>query len=205
MTNSLTVLDIIVIITVLTASFRGFRTGFLPILIESTAIIGGILIALSYYVPVAAWLIKYLPILESVAVFVAFIAIWGSIVAMGIGVSRLIKPLLTLTMMRPLDRFGGALIGAARGFGILLPLLIPLSYTQLDIYHDSKLAKPLNALLYSRLPSIEKTSELLNNKLNKNPVKQVKKSGDIDKDLYRIQKALESGNMNQIEDLLEGE
>lgn len=205
MNDGLTVLDIVVIVTVLVAAFRGFRTGFLPILIESTAIIGGVLLALSYYVPVANTLIQYMPVLASVAVFVAFILIWGGVVALGMALSRIVKPLLTMTMMRPLDRFGGALIGAARGFGILLPLLIPLSYTQLPIYHESKLAKPLNALIYSKLPSIQKTSETLSDKLGNKSVKVPSKDLKKDKELYRIQQALESGNMNQIEDLLEGE
>ena len=91
-------------------------------------------------------LLNYLPISQTVSVFIAFLGIWGVTFSVARLISQLIKPVLSLSMLRPLDRFIGAFLGATRSFCMVLPLLIPLSYTDLPIYHDSKIAKPLNAI-----------------------------------------------------------
>ena len=106
-------------------------------------------------------------------------------------------------MLRPIDRFIGAFLGAARSFCMVLPLLIPLSYTDLSIYHESKIAKPLNAMVYQKLPSIQETSSVLSDRLSNQKPVQRSLSNPKNDDLTRLQEAIESNNLDSVRDLID--
>ena len=197
------ILDLIIIVVILAGFIRGFKVGFLPVLIETAGIIGGVLVALQYYMDISYVLLSYLPISQTVSVFIAFLGIWGVMYSIARLLSQLIKPLMTLSLMRPIDRFIGAFLGAARSFCMVLPLLIPLSYTDLEIYHDSKIAKPLNAMVYQKLPSIQETSSVLSSRLSKEPSKVTSPSKPSRDDLTRLQEAIESNNLESVRDLID--
>ena len=77
-----------------------------------------------------------------------------------------------------------------------------LAYTNADIYHESKIAKPLNKTVEKKMLNPNQTAQIIQ-KFNGHKTQDQKKKLLKDPNINKIQKALESSKPKEIHSLLE--
>ncbi len=188
MDNSLTVLDLIVMIFVAYMSFLGLKKGLLLIVIELAGLLMSIFIAVSYYLPVEAFLSRVLGVSPPYGAMVSFVGVWGLSFFAFYKLGQFFQRQLTQAFfVGPINTIGGGILGAFRGLAMLIPFLLPFSYTNLPLYQDSKVAKPLNRFAKRYLNGSQKTQAFLKGVDSK---RQIHKDLKKDPELLQIQKLL---------------
>ena len=198
-------LDLIVLAIIAYGAFVGLRKGLVRILFDLIALVAGIALALAYFEEGAIFLGQTLNLSGTIATFISFIAIWGIIWASISAVGRLINNGASFSILWPINRLGGALLGGIRSFLYILPILIPIAHSELDLYHSSQLAKPINNFVSERIINSNKASTLINalNKKNKPATDTKKKELLDDPNLQKLQSALGSENKEDLHEILQ--
>ena len=188
MDNSLTALDLIVMIFVAYMAFLGLRKGLLLIVIELTGLIVSIFIAVTYYLSVESFLSRIVEIPPPYGSIVSFIGVWSVSFFLFYKIGQVIQSKLSHTIIvGPINSVGGGFLGAIRGLAMLLPFLLPFSYTTVPLYQDSKIAKPLNRFAKRYLGGSQKTQAFLKGIDSK---RQLHRDLKQDPELIRIQTLL---------------
>ncbi|MDA1353336.1 MAG: CvpA family protein [bacterium] len=195
-------LDVVVMVVLLYNAFIGFRRGLIRMFFDLVALVGGVFVALQFYQAGDLSLQEFVGMRPPYSTFFSFILIWGVFWGCFSVVGNFMHRATRIAIIWPVNVIGGGFLGGVRGFFYLLPFLVPLSHTDLAVYHDSQMAKPLNSIVSSKVLTPEKTEQVLrrlNAKASEQKASMVKK----DPTLKKVQSALESGDTTQIKNLLD--
>jgi len=198
----MTILDIMVTAVLAYNSFSGARRGLIRILCDLGAIVGGVIIAIQTYPYGVAWLQQNVGMKHTISAFISFLVIWAAVFGVFMLIGNLVNRVTKITVIRPLNIIGGAFFGGVKGFFFMLPILIPLSHTEFAFYQDSKIAKPLNAALGTRLLTSHNL-KLMAEKLDIKRAREKQKEKIInDPHLKKLREALQNSDTDDIGDML---
>ena len=193
-------LDLIVMTILIYHVVLGIRRGLIRILFDLSALVVGIFVALKYYLSGDVWLQSVLHVPPPYSTFTSFIVIWGVLFSIFTLLGRLTHQFSKVSMILPFNILGGGLLGGFKGLMYTLPILIPLSHTSVDLYHQSEIAKPLNTLISEQvMPS--GTQGIFSQFRVQDKEKNVEKVLQ-DPALQRIKRALEKGHSSDIGQIL---
>lgn len=196
------VLDIIVMVVLIYNAAVGSKKGLIRILFDLVALIGGVIVAIKYYPYLDLLLTEGLGLKTPVSTFISFLSVWGTVFAAFYYLGKFLHRKSDISVMKPLNVLGGTFFGGVRGFLYLLPILIPLSHTDFAVYHESKMAKPLQSMIPQKMLSAREAKQWLS-KLHIEPSERRKKKALNDPKLKKIRNALETGQSEKIRPLLE--
>ncbi|RAP34692.1 hypothetical protein DID77_00610 [Candidatus Marinamargulisbacteria bacterium SCGC AG-439-L15] len=198
--GSINLLDIVILVVCCYNAYSGFKKGFLKMAFDLAALIVGVFVALKYYTMGAAFLQKTIQLQNPYAIYLSFLMIWGLVFSAFFGIQLLCQSILRKTLVgSPINSLLGSAFGALRGLCYVMPFLIPLSHTNLALYHSSRIAIPLKEMTANNILNTKPAQTLVSG-LGLQKQKEV--SLEKDPNLLRMRRALESGNSAKIQDLL---
>ena len=115
--------DLVIVAIIAWFTFSAFSVGLIREAVTVIAVIAGAVLAGHFYAELAAD-IEFLISDETVRNFVSFLAIFVGIAVLGQLVAMTLRRVAALLMLGPLDHFGGALFGFAKGLLLVEVLLI---------------------------------------------------------------------------------
>lgn len=197
-------LDLIIIGIMIYGALIGFKRGLIRILFDLIALILGAILALTYFEAGALFIQQTLNLSGPIASFISFFSIWGSIWLTVSIIGRAINSGASLTLLWPLNRLGGALMGSTRAFLYTLPFLIPLAHSELELYQNSQIAKPLNTIVSERLIGSDRAKTFLESLNKKSPEAIESKKQDLldDPNLQKLQSALGDNEKQDLQSIL---
>lgn len=154
-------LDLIVTVFLVYQAILGFGKGFIRILFDILALFGGVFIALKFYSVGDLLVTQAIGWEKPYSTYLSFLVLWGCAYMTFIFIGKLAEKFTTITLMGPMNRIGGAFFGGVKGFFYLLPILILLSHSEVSLYQDSRIAKPINSLVQQHLLSADKARAIL--------------------------------------------
>jgi len=140
-------LDIVIIVIVTLPTFLGYRKGFLRKLLGIVGILGGFLLAVRFYQPLADLLTKYLSADASVAKILSYLIIIAIMYGLAVWAATFMANINSGT--KSVDKIAGAITGLLQGLIISSILLVNL--TSLDL-PQQKIRD--SSLLYSQIYKI---------------------------------------------------
>ena len=114
-------LDILFLVLLFIPAFMGFRKGLIKAVLSLVGLIIGVLIASNLYEPVSGMFGFFNN--ENAAKIVAFLLILTLVLVAAFFLARLLKSILSITMMGWVDNVGGAFLGFLTGFIFLSAIL----------------------------------------------------------------------------------
>ena len=179
-------LDLVVMAVLFFHAIKGLTRGLILILFDLLALLGGVWMAWTYYQDGALYLYAELGMPEPYTSFISFAL--QAVAYMGCSfLGNVLHHAVRPSVIGPVNLLGGVFFGAIKGFLFVLPVLIPLSHADYSLYRDSQIAKPVSELFSKRLVGV-------------NAERYIKADPVID----TLQNALESGNTEAVDQLLEG-
>jgi membrane protein required for colicin V production len=143
-------IDVVLAVILALFALRGFWRGFSREIFALIGLVGGVAAAGAYYPGGTAMLPPEVP--EIVRPAVAFLGIFAAVALAAKLVGLLVRRLLGLILLSPLDRLGGVLFGAAKGAALItLGVIAVRAITPADALEracaDSVLMQPILALI----------------------------------------------------------
>ncbi len=114
-------LDILFLVLLFIPAFMGFRKGLIKAVLSLVGLIIGVVVASNLYEPVSKMFGFFNN--ENAARIVAFLLILTLVLVAAFFLARLLKSILSITMMGWVDNVGGALLGFLTGFIFLSAIL----------------------------------------------------------------------------------
>ena len=136
-----------IISLILYQAIKGFRYGFIQILLDTIGILAGIFIGLKFYTLLSIPLTAYVKIPELYAIVIAFFILWAITFALANLVSKLVSKLLKISGLNIINRLLGFSFGTAKGIIILIPILIPFFIVKTPLIQQSFLITPLRPVI----------------------------------------------------------
>jgi len=114
-------LDIILLVLLFIPTFIGLRRGLIKTVLSLVGLIIGVVLAGNFYKPVSN-IFGFISN-ESVAHILAFLLILALVMVVALLLARLLKSVVSITMMGWVDNVGGAVLGFLSGFIFLSAIL----------------------------------------------------------------------------------
>jgi len=111
--------DITVAVFLILSVGRGFLRGFIRSVFDILAILLAVFIAFTWYAQAALFISRYIKIPENLIYIVGFSITWGAIYFLTLLAGSFLHKIFGGGLLSPLNSFGGALIGAAKGLLVL--------------------------------------------------------------------------------------
>ncbi len=119
-------LDVVFLIVVVSSVVAGLVSGLARVVIGLLSAILAVVLAFWFYGIPAAWFRRWFD-LETAAYILGFLAVFGSVLAMGSAISALAAKIFKLIGLSWLDRLAGGVFGLVRGAAIVAALVAVLT------------------------------------------------------------------------------
>lgn len=106
----------------------GLKKGLIRSVFEILALIGGILLAVSYYQWLANLFITICHFSQFYATITSFIVIWCVIFLLVMAIGQFLHQFLTFSILNWINYLGGGVLGFIKGIVVLLPFILPMYY-----------------------------------------------------------------------------
>lgn len=138
------------ILSVLTFNgVMGLRKGLVKIVCQMVAFGLGIYFGIKYSPAAEVFVKSYTSIQDPYASYIGFTIIWIATLLGMIALSIVIDKLVDFSLLGPVNRIGGLVLGVGKGMLYLLPLILPLVYFDVSLARNSQLIHPIKPTLVS--------------------------------------------------------
>lgn len=136
-------LDIASIVVLIAYGRSGYKKGFITVTCDLIAFLGGILVALKFASTAGMFIESQLGVNETLAALIGFALIWVCIFAVVGFFGGGLNKMLSVSVLKPINRIGGLFLGVIKGMVVILPGLLILVFINAPIVSESTLISPI--------------------------------------------------------------
>ncbi|MGB0422908.1 MAG: CvpA family protein [Flavobacteriales bacterium] len=157
-------IDLILIIPLAWAAYKGFKKGFIIEIFSLLALFAGVYGGIHFSDGVANWLDQTIQIKEKYLPVVSFAVTFIGVVVLVFYLGKLIEKAINMAAMKPLNKLAGALFSVLKYglimsviLGFLLPINKNLDLIKQSTINESVLAKPIEGLATTVIPAVKES------------------------------------------------
>lgn len=136
-------LDIASIVVLIAYGRSGYKKGFVTVTCDLIAFLGGILVALKFASSAGMFIESQLGVNETLAALIGFALIWVCIFSVVGFFGGSLNKMLSVSVLKPINRMGGLVLGVIKGMVVILPGLLILVFLNAPIVSESTLISPI--------------------------------------------------------------
>jgi len=140
-------LDYASLAIVLFYAFTGIRKGFVRIIFDLIAMVGGLYLAVQYTDLMGDYLVSVVNVPEQYSSVVGFAVIWGGVLISVMVIGMVIHRLFGWAMLGPINAVGGGVLGVLKGVVVLIPFWFVLMVFDAPWYTNSRLIRPVSPIV----------------------------------------------------------
>jgi uncharacterized membrane protein required for colicin V production len=168
--STLSILDYLIIAYLLYHIIKGFKKGFITILVETLTMIIAIIIIISYYKQTAQFIQTLQPMPETYSTILSLILIVLIMLTGSWLINKFISLIINVSGLGLMNQIAGSFIGGIKGLCILIPLIVPLLWIKPTLIQNSTLLFKARQLIKFDIPE-----KKLIPATNQSPIKKISK------------------------------